>query len=138
MTTRALASPPARAVRDAGLAGLAGALAPYLAAFAWSLLASAVWGTAARGAVFVDPTTSRPTGYVAASLLFAVAVGALLGAVLARALTRARVARWGPWVAFAAGALLSAAGVDAHALRSPLLLLLIASSALGFRLGARG
>jgi len=41
-------------------------------------------------------------------------------------------------VAFAAGVVLSAAGVDAASLRAPVLLLFIASSALGFRFGARG
>lgn len=66
MTTRAMAPLPARTVRDAGPAALAGVLTLHVVAIAWSRLASA------------------PS----------------------------------PW--------------------SPVLLLLIASSALGFRLGARG
>jgi hypothetical protein len=63
---------------------------------------------------------------------------ALLGASLALALMRrAAIARWGLWAAFAVGVVLSAAGMRAASLRQPVLLLLIASSALGFRFGAR-
>jgi len=138
MTTQALAAPPVRTVRDALLAGLAGIVAPYLTVLAWSLLASAVWGAGWRVAAFVDPAASRPAGYLAGSRLFAVALGALLGASRARALARrAALARWGLWAAFALGVVLSAAAVGAVSLRQPPLLLLIASSALGFRFGAR-
>ena len=138
MTTRAMAAPTARAAWAALLAGLAGLPTPHLIALAWSLLASAVWGVALRVVVFVDPAAVPPPGYLAASLLFTVALGGLLGAGLAWALTsRAGAARWGPWAAFATGVALSAAGVDAQTLWSPVVLLLIGSSALGFRLGAR-
>lgn len=135
MTTQAIAAPPLT-IRDGLLAGLAGAVAPHLAALAWALLASAVWGPALRLAVFFDPTAVPPTGYAAASLLVAGVLGALLGVGLARALTRQPgAAHWPLWVAFAAGVVLSAAG--AASLRAPVLLLFIASSALGFRFGAR-
>ena len=133
MTTQAIAAMPVRAARDALLAALGGVAAPYLAALIWSLLSSAVWGTGWRLAAFLDPTASRPTGYLAAALLFTAALGALLGAALARAFTRrAAGTRWALWAAFAAGVVLSA-GMGAV---SPVLLLFIASSALGFRFGA--
>lgn len=45
--------------------------------------------------------------------------------------------RWGLWAAFAIGVVLSAAAMGAASLRQPVLPLLIASSALGFRFGAR-
>jgi len=126
---------PVRTVRDALLAGL---VPPHLVALAWGLLSSAIWGAGWRLTAFVDPAASRPAGYLAASLLFTVAVGALLGSALALALTRrAAIARWGLWAAFAVGVVLSAAAMGAASVRPPVLLLLIASSALGFRFGAR-
>jgi hypothetical protein len=138
MTTQAMTARPVRTVRDTLLAGLAGIAAPHLAALAWFLLASAVWGAGLRMAAFVDPTAPRPTGYTVASLLCALVLGALLGAALALAPTRRGAgARWGLWVAFAAAAVLSAASMGGASLRQPVLLLFIASSALGFRLGAR-
>lgn len=138
MTTRALAAPPARVVRDALLAGLAGLIAPHLAALAWGLVSSAVWGAAPRIIAFLDPAAPRPRGYAAASLLVTAVLGALLGGALARALSRgAGAGRWGFWGAFAAGVVCSAAAVGGPALRSPVLLLFIAASALGFRLAAR-
>lgn len=45
--------------------------------------------------------------------------------------------RWGPWAAFPAGIVLSLARRDPHALGQPVVLLFIASSALGIRLRAR-
>jgi hypothetical protein len=138
MTTQAMAALPVRTVRDALLAGLAGLVAPQLAAFVWFLLSSAVWGAGWRMAAFVDPAASRPMGYLPVSLLFTVALGVLLGALIARALARrGTVAWWGLWAAFGAGVVLSAAGMGAVSLRQPVLLLLIASSALGFRFGTR-
>jgi hypothetical protein len=138
MTTQVLAALPVRTVRDALLAGLAGLAAPQLVALAWFLLSSAVWGAGWRLAAFVDPAAPRPAGHLAASLLFTVTFGALIGAALAVALARrATRARWGLWAAFAAGAVLSVVGMGAVPLRQPVLLLLIASSALGFRLVAR-
>ena len=138
MTTQAMATVPARTARDALLAGLAGLAAPYLVALAWSLLAAAVWGVGWRLAIFWNPAAPRPAGYLTLSLLFTVALGALLGVALARALIRrAGAVRWGVWVAFAAGVVLFFAGTGAASLRQPVLLLLIASSALGFRFGAR-
>ena len=135
MTTQAVAVLPGRGVRDALLAALAGLVAPQLAALAWSLLASAIWGPGWRLAAFMDPSAAPPMGYRAGALLFAVALGALLGGALALALTRrAALAWWGLWAAFAVGVVLSA-GVAS--LREPVLLLFIASSALGFRAGAR-
>jgi hypothetical protein len=132
MTTQAVAALPGRGIRDAMLAGL---MAPQLAALAWSFLASAVWGTGPRFATFLDPSASPPMGYRTGALLVAVALGALLGGALALALTRrAALAWWGLWAAFAVGVVLSA-GVAS--LREPVLLLFIASSALGFRAGAR-
>jgi len=133
-----MAALPERTVRDALLAGLAGLVAPHLAALAWSLLSSAVWGAGWRLAAFVDPTASGPTGYLPVSLLFTVALGVLLGVLIARALARrGTITWWGLWAAFAAGAVLSAAGMGAASLRQPVLLLLIASSALSFRLSTR-
>jgi hypothetical protein len=138
MTTQAMAALPVRTVSDVLPAGLAGVAAPSLAALAWSLLASAIWGTGPRLAAFVDPSAPRPTGYLATSLLFTVALGALLGAALAQARSRrASLARWGSWAALVAGIVLSAACMDPVSLRQPVLLLFIASSALGFRFGAR-
>jgi hypothetical protein len=136
MTTQAMAAPPVRAVRDARLAGLAGLVAPHVALLAWSLLSSAIWGAGWRLAAFVDPAASRPPGDLAASLFFTVALGALLGGALALS-RRASTARWGLWAAFAIGVVLSAAAMGAASLRQPVLPLLIASSALGFRFGAR-
>jgi hypothetical protein len=135
MTTQAIAALPGRTVRSVPLAGLAG---PHLAALTWSLLSSALWGAGWRLTAFVDPAASRPAGYLPVSLLFSVAVGALLGAALARVLDRpGAVSGWGLWAAFAGGVAVSAAGLDAVSLRQPVRLLLIASSALGFRFGAR-
>ncbi len=137
MTTRVMAALPVRSLREALLAGLAGLVAPHLAALGWAVLSSAIWGAGWRLAVFVDPAAAHPAGYRAASLLFTVAAGALLGVVIARALTRrGAVAWWGLWAAFAAGVVLSAAGMGAVPLPPPVLLL-IAASAPGFRLGAR-
>jgi len=130
MTTQAVAALPGRGIRDAMLAGLAGLVAPQVAALVWS-----VWGTGPRFAAFLDPSASPPMGYRAGALLVAVALGALLGGALALALTRrAALAWWGLWAAFAVGVVLSAGVVS---LRAPVLLLFIASSALGFRAGAR-
>lgn len=137
MTTQAMATLPVRSVRDALLAGLAGVVAPHLAALAWSLLASAVWGTGWRLAVFLDPAASRPAGYLAVSLLFTAALGAVLGVLIARVLARGPIAWWALWAAFVAGVVLSAAAWGLLSLLPPVLLLLIASSALGFRLGSR-
>ena len=135
MTTQAVAALPGRGIRDAMLAGLAGLVTPQLAALAWSLLASAVWGAGQRFAAFVDPAAARPVGYQVGALIFAVLFGALLGGALALALTRrVPVPRWALWAAFAAGVVLS---VGVAALQQPVLLLFIASSALGFRAGAR-
>jgi hypothetical protein len=138
MTTHAIATPGSRSLRDTLLAGLAGVVAPHAVAVGWGLVAAAVWGPGPRFAAFVDPTAARPAGYVIASLLFAVAAGALIGGGLA--LARARrpgVGPWGLWIPFAAGALLSVAYADARSLARPVVLLFIAASALGFRLGAR-
>jgi len=137
MTTQAIAIQPGRTVRDAGLAGLAGLATPHLAALGWSILASALWGAGWRLAVFVNPAASPPAGYRPVSLMFSVAFGALLGAALVLALDRRGVGGWGLWAAFAVGVAVAAAGVDVASLRQPVLLLLIASSALGFRFGAR-
>jgi hypothetical protein len=138
MTTQVMAALPVRTFRDALLAGLAGLVTPPLVALAWSLLSSTVWGAGWRLAVFVDPAAPRPAGYLALSLLATVALGALIGALIGWALARrGTIAWWGLGAAFAAGVVLSAVGMGAVPLRQPVLLLLIASSALGFRLGAR-
>jgi len=137
MTTQAIAILPGRAVRDALLAGLGGLGTPHLAALGWSILASALWGAGWRLAGFVNPAASPPAGYGPVSLMFSVAFGALLGVTLALALDRRGPGGWRLWAAFAVGVVVSAAGVDAASLRRPVLLLLIASSALGFRVGAR-
>lgn len=138
MTTQVMSALPVRTVRDALLAGLAGFVAPHLAALAWSLLSSAIWGPGWRLAAFVDPAAARPAGYLPVSLLVTVALGVLLGALIARVLARhGTIGRWGLWAAFAVGVLLYAVGMGAASLRQPVLLLLIGSSALGFRLGAR-
>jgi hypothetical protein len=134
MTTQAVATLPARSIRDVLLAGIAGLVAPALAAAAWSLLASAVWGPGLRLAAFLDPAAPRPLGFRLGSLVFAVGVGALIGAALGWGLTRrAPVVWWALSAAFAAGAVLVAGPAS---LRQPVLLLFIASSALGFRAGA--
>jgi len=139
MTTQAIAILPRRPVRSALLAGLAGLATPYLAALGWSLLCSALWGAGWRLAVFVDPAAPLPAGYLPLSLMFTVAFGALVGVALALALDRGgAVGGWGLWAVFAVGVAVAAAAVDVASLRQPVLLLLIASSALGFRLGARG
>jgi hypothetical protein len=135
MTTRAIVSPAARSVRDIVLAGLAGVLAVYLTVLAWGLVSSAIWGGAWRLAHFLDPTTPLPTGYRIGSLLCTAVVGAGLGAVLARALGRG--ARWAGWGAFAAGAVVGTAGLASPAQWPLVLLVFLASSALGFRFGAR-
>lgn len=137
MTTQVMAALPVRSARDALLAALAGLAAPHLAALAWSLLASAVWGAGWRLAVFLDPAASRPAGYLAVSLLFTAALGAVLGGLIARVLARGPIAWWALWAAFGAGVVLSAAARGPLSLLPPVLLLLIASSALGFRLGSR-
>ena len=137
MTSAALTVSRPRAVLDVLLAGLAGAVAPYLVALGWAVLASAVWGPGPRLAMFVDPSAGLPAGYVIASLLFNVAAGALAGVGLARALGWAGAGSFRLWAAFAAGLVLSLARRDAHALGQPVVLLFIASSALGFRLRAR-
>lgn len=138
MTTQAMAAPPVRTVSAAVLAGIAGLAAPFLAALGWAILSSAIWGAGWRLVAFLDPAAPRPAGYLAVSLLFTAALGAVLGATLARALAgRWTGARWGLWAAFGAGVVLSAAALNPLSLRQPVLLLLIVSSALGFRLGAR-
>ena len=137
MTSSALTLSRPRAVLDVLLAGLVGAVAPYLVALGWAVLAAAVWGPGPRLATFVDPSAGRPAAYVIASLLFSAGAGVLLGAGLARALGWAGAGRWGLWAAFAAGIVLSLARRDAHALGQPVVLLFIASSALGIRLRAR-
>ena len=138
MTTQAIAVQPGRTVRDVLLAGLGGLAAPHLAAVGWGLLSSALWGAGWRLAVFVNPAAPLPAGYLPLSLMFAVALGTLLGVTLALALDRrGAVGGWWLWAAFAVGVSVAAAGVDVASLRQPVLLLLIVSSALGFRLGAR-
>ena len=138
MTTQAIAVQPGRTVRDVLLAGLGGLAAPHLAAVGWGLLSSALWGAGWRLAVFVNPAAPLPAGYPPLSLMFAVALGTLLGVALALALDRrGAVGGWWLWAAFAVGVAVAAAGVDVASLRQPVLLLLIVSSALGFRLGAR-
>lgn len=137
MTTTTFALSPSRSLRDGLLAGLAGALAPYLVAVGWSLLERAVWGPGLRLAAFVDPFAGPPAGHTLLRLVLDAGLGLLLGAGLARALGRAGGARWGVWLAFGAGISLSVVRWDPRALIAPVVLLLIASSALGFRLGAR-
>jgi hypothetical protein len=136
MTSPALALSRPRAGCDVLLAGLAGEVAPYLVALGLAALSAAVWGRRPRMAMFLDPVAALPVGYVAASRLLNIAAGALLGAGLARALGWPGAGRWGPWAVFAALAALSLAWRDAHALAQPVVVLFIASSALGFRLRA--
>ncbi len=136
MTTSTSALSQSRPLRDGLLAGLAGAFAPYLVAVAWSLLERAVWGPGLRLASFVDPFAGPPAGHTLLRLLLAAAAGFLLGAGLARALRPPRAGSWSVWLAFAAGAALSVAGWDPRGLIAPVVVLLIAASALGFRLGA--
>ena len=136
MTSPALARSRRRSVLDVFLAGLAGAVAPYVVALGWAALSAAVWGRGLRLAMFLDPAAALPVGYVAASVLFTIAAGALLGAGLARALEWPGAGRWGRWAAFAAGVALSLGWRDARALAQPVVVLFIASSALGFRLRA--
>lgn len=136
MTSPALALSRPCSVRDVLLAGLAEAVAPYLVVLGWAALSAAVWGRGPRIAMFLDPAAALPVGYVAASLLFNIAAGAILGAGLARALGWPGMARWDLWAVFAALAALSLAWRDAHALAQPVVVLFIASSALGFRLRA--
>ena len=136
MTSPALALSRPRSALDVLPAGLAGAVAPHLVALGWAALGSAVWGRGLRLAMFLDPAAGLPVGYVAASVLFNVAAGALLGAGLARAVGRSGMGRWGLWAAFAVGVALSVAWRDARALAQPVVVLLIASSALGVRLRA--
>ena len=139
MTTQTVAPASSlRTARNVLVAGLVGALAPYAAAVAWALVSNAIWGPALRISAFLDPGASRPHGYVAGSLLVAAGIGALVGGLLARLLERRPGAvGWGRWVAFAVGALLSAARVDVHALWQPVIVLLLGSSALGFRVAGR-
>jgi len=61
-------------------------------------------------------------------------VGRLLARLLER---RPGAVGWGCWVAFTAGVLPSAARVDVHALWPPVIVLLLGSSALGFRVADR-
>jgi hypothetical protein len=133
MASPALALSRSRSVRDVLLAGLAGAVAPWVVALGWAALSAAVWGPGLRLAMFVDPAAALPVGYVAASVVFNIAAGALLGAGLARALERPGAGRWSLWTAFAAGIVLSLAWRDARALAQPVVVLLIASSAQAFR-----
>jgi hypothetical protein len=137
MTSSALTLSRPRAVLDVLLAGLAGAVAPYLVALGWAILAAALWGPGPRLAKFLDPSAGWPAGYVIASLLFNVAAGALFGAGLARALGCTGAGRFRLWAALAAGIVLSLAHRDPHALGQPAVLLFITSSALGFRHRAR-
>ncbi len=136
MTSPALALSRPRSALDVLLAGLAGAVAPHLVALGWAALSAAVWGRGLRIAMFLDPAVALPVGYVAASVLFNIAAGALLGVGLARALGWPGAGRWGRWLVFAAGIALSLAWRDARALAQPVVVLFIASSALGFRLNA--
>jgi hypothetical protein len=136
MTSPALALSRPRPVLDVLLAGLAGAVAPHLVALGWAALSAAVWGRGLRIAMFLDPAAALPVGYVAASVLFNIAAGALLGAGLARAVERPGAGRWGRWLVFAAGIALSLAWRDARALAQPVVVLFIASSAQAFRLRA--
>jgi len=128
---------PTRRLRDVVLAGVAGALAPYLVAIAWSTLALAIWGPRPRFAAFVDPSAGPTVGHTLLGLVFDAGLGALLGAGLGRGLGRPGAPPFGVWLAFAAGVALSVARWDPSALVAPVVVLLIASSALGFRLGAR-
>ncbi len=138
MTSSALTRSRPRAVLDVLLAGLVGVVAPYLVALGWAVLAAAVWGPGPRLAGFVDPSAGRPAAYVIAWLLFSVVAGALLGAGLARALGSAGAGRFRLWAALAVGIVLSVAHRDTSALGQPVVLLFIASSALGFQLRVRG
>ncbi len=137
MRTSLLTLSPTRSLRDVLLAGVAGALAPYLVAIAWSALALAIWGPGPRLAAFVDPSTGPTVGHTLLRLVFAAGLGALLGAGLARGLGQPGAPRSGVWLAFAAAGALSVSRWDPSALVAPVVVLLIASSALGFRLGAR-
>ena len=135
MTTQAAAALPVRSLRHVLLAGVVGLVSLELTAAAWSLLASAVWGRGLRLAAFLDPATPLPLGFRVGAPAFAAAAGALLGAALAWFLTRhAPVPWWTLWTAFALGAVLAAGVASLH---QPVLLLFIASSALGFCAGAR-
>ena len=138
MTSSARTLSRPRAVLDVLLAGLVGVVAPYLMVLGWGILAAALWGPGPRLAKFLDPSAGWPAGYVIASLLFNVAAGALLGAGLARALGSAGAGRFRLWAALAVGIVLSVAHRDTSALGQPVVLLFIASSALGFQLRARG
>lgn len=73
---------------------------------------------------------------VVAPLLTALAWSLLASAVRGAGLRVPGVAWWALWSAFAAGVVRSA-GVGAASVRQHVLLLFIASSALGFRFGAR-
>src|SRR5690349_856434 len=137
MTTSLLTRSPTRSLRDVLLAGVTGALAPYLVAIGWSALALAIWGPGPRLAAFVDPSAGPTAGHALLRLIFDAGLGVLLGAGLARGFGRPGAPRLGVWLAFAAGVALSVARWDPHALVAPVVVLLIASSALGFRLGAR-
>ena len=134
-------------LRDALLAALAGAAAPWLLVAALGLLHMLVRGPRERISAFLNPGNSRvPRAHfatLAADLAVGTALGLALGLLVAW-LTRTRY--WQLWLAFTAAFLASLvvyAGLDGHVLRlllnfrQPASVGLVVGAWAGFWLGAR-
>ena len=134
-------------LRDALLALLAGAAAPWLLVAALGVLHALIRSPRDRISAFLNPGFSRVPRTSFATLAADLALGTLLGLALALVvawLTRTRY--WKLWLAFALAFLASLvvyAGVDGHSLRlllnfrQPATVGVLVGALLGFWLGAR-
>ena len=134
-------------LRDLALVVVTGAATPYLLLAVWGGVHAAVRGRSDRIVAFLSPglhRTRHGLGMLALDAVLGVAVGAILGAIIAR-LTRS--SRLTLWLVFAAALLISALAVPGAEgiaarlgvlVRQPMILFVLCGASLGFWLGPRG
>jgi hypothetical protein len=134
-------------LRDLALVVVSGAATPYLLIAVWGSVHTAMRVRSDRIMAFLSPAmhrTRHDLALLAFDALLGLALGALLGALIARV---TRSSRWLLWTVFAAAFVAStlvAPGVEGLALRlsvllrQPMILFVLCGASLGFWLGPRG
>jgi hypothetical protein len=134
-------------LRDLALVVVTGAATPYLLIAVWGTVHAAMRVRSDRILAFLSPAMHR-TRHDLALLALDAALGLALGAILGVLIARAtRSSRWLLWTVFAAAFLVSALvapGAEGLALRlsvllrQPMILFVLSGASLGFWLGPRG
>jgi hypothetical protein len=133
--------------RDLALVVVTGVVAPHALLAVWGSVHGAIRGPSTRIAALLTPSLYRPRqnlGALAVDAALGMAIGAALGAVIAR-FTHTR--RWALWMLFVAAFLISALvvpgseGIAARLgvlARQPMISFVLCGASLGLWLGPRG